>query len=107
MALPETLPSMFRREATLLLVAFFCPAVLCFLRAGPSTVSSSSNPFAEDGDVKIAQKTYRIEHENKKKSKSLTTDLQKQFTPQKVLLYLSLVTTPSWIKTGEEIFISR
>ena len=106
MDLPETLPSMFRREATLLLVAFFCPAVLCFLRAGPSTVSSS-NPFAEDGDVKIAQKTYRIEHENKKKSKSLTTDLQKQFTPQKVLLYLSLVTTPSWIKTGEEIFISR
>jgi len=63
---PETLPSMFRREATLLLVAFFCPAVLCFLRAGPSTVSSS-NPSAEDGDVKIAQKTYRMEHENKKR----------------------------------------
>ena len=62
---PETLPSMFRREATLLLVAFFCPAVLCFLRVGPSRVSS--NPSAEDGDVKIAQKTYRMEHENKKK----------------------------------------
>jgi hypothetical protein len=63
---PETLPSMFRREATLLFVAFFCPAVFCFLRAGPSAVSSS-NPSAEDGDVKIAQKTYRMEHENKKK----------------------------------------
>jgi hypothetical protein len=49
---------MLRSEATLLFVAFFCPAVLCFLRAGPSTVSSS-NPSAEDGDVKIAQKTYR------------------------------------------------
>ena len=84
---PETLPSMFRREATLHLVAFFCPAVLCFLRAGPSTVSSS-NPSAEDGDVKIAQKTYRMEHEKKKKSKSLTTDLQKHFTPQKIMLYL-------------------
>jgi hypothetical protein len=103
---PETLPSMFRREATLLLVAFFCPAVLCFLRAGPSTVSSS-NPSAEDGDVKIAQKTYRMEHEKKKKSKSLTTDLQKQFTPQKVLLYLKLITPASRIKTGDEIFISR
>ena len=102
---PETLPSMFRREATLLFIAFFCPAVLCFLQAGPSTVSSL-NPSAEDGDVKIAQKTYRMEHEIKKRSKSLMTDLQKQFTPQKVLLYLLLVTAASWIKTGEEIFIS-
>ena len=103
---PETLPSMFRREATLLLVAFFCLGVLCFLRAGPSTVSSS-NPSAEDGNIKIAQKTYRMEHENKKKSKSHTTDLQKQFTSQKVLLYLLSVTVASWIKTGEKIFISR
>ena len=103
---PETLPSMFRREATLLLVAFFCPAVLCFLRVGPSTVSSL-NPSAEDGDVKIAQKTYRMDYENKKRSESIMTGLQKQFTSQKVLLYLLLVTAASWIKTGKEIFISR
>ena len=103
---PETLPSMFRREATLLLVAFFCPAVLCFLQVGPSTVSSL-NPSAKDGDVKIAQKTYRMDYENKKRSESIMTGLQKQFTSQKVLLYLLLVTAASWIKTGEEIFISR
>lgn len=35
------------------------------------------------------------------------TDLQKQFTPQKVLLYLLSVTAASRIKTGEKIFISQ
>jgi len=43
----------------------------------------------------------------RRKNIKLTADLQKQFTSQKVLLNLLLVTTASRIKTGEEIFISE
>jgi len=54
-ALGVTLPSMWRRLATVLFVAFFCEAVFCFFRVGPSWDSCSSNASEDDGDVKIAQ----------------------------------------------------
>ena len=57
-ALGVTLPSMWRRLATVLFVAFFCEAVFCFFRVGPSSDSCSSNASADDGDVKMVQKVW-------------------------------------------------
>ena len=53
-----TLPSMWRRLATVLFVAFFCEAVFCFFQVGPSWDSCSSNASEDDGDVKIAQNVW-------------------------------------------------
>ena len=57
-ALGVTLPSMWRSLATVLFVAFFCEAVFCFFRVGPSLDSCSSNASEDDGDVKIAQNVW-------------------------------------------------
>jgi hypothetical protein len=66
-ALGVTLPSMWRRLATVLFVAFFCEVVFCTFRVGPSLDSCSSNASEDDGEVKMVQNVWEVDYSPSKR----------------------------------------
>jgi hypothetical protein len=100
-----TLPSIWRRLATVLFVAFFCEAVFCFFRVGPSSDSCSSNASEDEGEVKIAQNVWELSESISRPRNKTKNDLNKKAASKKIFFNVIWISVPLWIKASKkEVF---